>query len=262
MSVHTSRKKSLAQLLRTIWVPLVVGIVMLAMLGIIGGLVWRDYRTALMESQTRQMELVVQSLTDSIEFSLDEYTDRLDSAARKVAEDHNLRPGLARSDTIRDIWIEDSEGNITYSCYGVTASCDVLLTQADDISYWQYHSGDTHYLVMKKQAGERAVCLVVNSTALYQQLVSDIRVGTNGYVMIKNDSDLIVMHPEPAQWGIEVLSGRQTLYANRKNLDLSSLSGLLRTQREEDSGVLDYYSYWWTDPDLPRVHKKIGRAHV
>ena len=262
MSVHTSRKKSLAQLLRAIWVPLVVGIVMLAMLGIIGGLVWRDYRTALMESQTRQMELVVQSLTDSIEFSLDEYTDRLDSAARKVSEDHNLRPGLARSDTIRDIWIEDSEGNITYSCYGVTASCDVLLTQADDISYWQYHSGDTHYLVMKKQAGERDVCLVVNSTALYQQLVSDIRVGTNGYVMIKNDSDLIVMHPEPAQWGIEVLSGRQKLYANRKNLDLSSLSGLLRTQREEDSGVLDYYSYWWTDPDLPRVHKISAFRHL
>ena len=262
MSVHTSRKKSLAQLLRAIWVPLVVGIVMLAMLGIIGGLVWRDYRTALMESQTRQMELVVQSLTDSIEFSLDEYTDRLDSAARKVSEDHNLRPGLARSDTIRDIWIEDSEGNITYSCYGVTASCDVLLTQADDISYWQYHSGDTHYLVMKKQAGERAVCLVVNSTALYQQLVSDIRVGTNGYVMIKNDSDLIVMHPEPAQWGIEVLSGRQKLYASRKNLDLSSLSGLLRTQREEDSGVLDYYSYWWTDPDLPRVHKISAFRHL
>lgn len=262
MSVHTSRKKSLAQLLRAIWVPLVVGIVMLAMLGIIGGLVWRDYRTALMESQTRQMELVVQSLTDSIEFSLDEYTDRLDSAARKVSEDHNLRPGLARSDTIRDIWIEDSEGNITYSCYGVTASCDVLLTQADDISYWQYHSGDTHYLVMKKQAGERDVCLVVNSTALYQQLVSDIRVGTNGYVMIKNDSDLIVMHPEPAQWGIEVLSGRQKLYASRKNLDLSSLSELLRTQREEDSGVLDYYSYWWTDPDLPRVHKISAFRHL
>ena len=262
MSAHTARKKSLPQLLRSIWVPLVIGLVMLAMLAVIGGLVWRDYRTALMESQTRQMELVVQSLTDSIQFSLDEYADRLDSAARKVTEDHNLRPGLARSDTLSDLWIEDRDGNIVYSCYGVTASCDVLLTQADDVSYWQYHSGDTHYLVLKKQAGERAVCLVVNSTVLYQQLVSDIRVGTNGYVMIKNDSDLIVMHPEPAQWGIEVLSGRQKLYASRKNLDLSSLSELLRTQREEDSGVLDYYSYWWTDPDLPRVHKISAFRHL
>ena len=262
MSVPTFHIRSLARRLSSIWVPLVVGIAMLAFLGLTGGLVWQDYRTALMESQTRQLELVVQSLADSIEFSLDEYTDRLDSAARKVSEEHNLRPGLARSDTLRDIWIEDSEGNITYSCYGLIAVRDVLLTRTDTVSYWQYHSGDTHYLVMKKQAGERAVCLVVNSTALYQQLVSDIRVGTNGYVMIKNDSDLIVMHPEPAQWGIEVLSGRQKLYANRKNLDLSSLSELLRTQREEDSGVLDYYSYWWTDPDLPRVHKISAFRHL
>ena len=262
MSVPTFHIRSLARRLRSIWVPLVVGIAMLAFLGLTGGLVWQDYRTALMESQTRQLELVVQSLADSIEFSLEEYTDRLDSAARKVSEEHNLRPGLARSDTLRDIWIEDSEGNITYSCYGLIAVRDVLLTRTDTVSYWQYHSGDTHYLVMKKQAGERAVCLVVNSTALYQQLVSDIRVGTNGYVMIKNDSDLIVMHPEPAQWGIEVLSGRQKLYANRKNLDLSSLSELLRTQREEDSGVLDYYSYWWTDPDLPRVHKISAFRHL
>ena len=97
MSVPTSHTRSLAQRLSSIWVPLVVGIAMLALLGLTGGLVWQDYRTALMESQTRQLELVVQSLADSIEFSLDEYTDRLDSAARKVSEEHNLRPGLARS---------------------------------------------------------------------------------------------------------------------------------------------------------------------
>ena len=261
MSVHTPRKKSLAQLLRTIWVPLVAGIVMLALLGIIGGLVWRDYRTALMESQTRQLELVVQSLADSIEFSLDEYTDRLDSAARKVSEDHNLRPGLARSDTLRDIWIEDADGDVIYSCYGVTASCDVLLTQADQISYWQYHSGDTHYLVLKKPVGERTVCLVVNSTALYQQLVADIRVGTNGYIVVKNDENRIIMHPEPAQWGIDILPGRQELYAG-KNLDLSSLSDMLQVQLEEDSGIQDYYSYWWTDPELPRVRKLSAFRHL
>ena len=36
---------------------------------------------------------------------------------------------------------------------------------------------------------------------------------------------------------------------------MSSLSELLRAQQEEESGTLDYYSYWWADPDLPRVHK-------
>ena len=261
MSVSTSHTRSLARLLRSIWVPLVVGIAMLALLGLTGGLVWQDYRTALMESQTRQLELVVQSLADSIEFSLDEYTDRLDSAARKVSEEHNLRPGLARSDTLRDIWIEDSEENITYSCYGVTASCDVLLTRTDTVSYWQYHSGDNHYLVLKRPVGERTVCLVVDSTTLYQQLVADIRVGTNGYIVVKNDENRIIMHPEPAQWGIDILPGRQKLYAS-KDLDMSSLSDMLKTQLEQDSGILDYYSYWCTDPDLPRVRKLSAFRHL
>ena len=261
MSVSTSHTRSLAQRLSSIWVPLMVGIAMLALLGLTGGLVWQDYRTALMESQTRQLELVVQSLADSIEFSLEEYTDRLDSAARKVTEEHNLRPGLARSDTLRDIWIEDSEGNITYSCYGVTASCDVLLTRTDTVSYWQYHSGDTHYLVLKRPVGERTVCLVVDSTTLYRQLVADIRVGTNGYIVVKNDENRIIMHPEPAQWGIDILPGRQKLYAS-KDLDMSSLSDMLKTQLEQDSGILDYYSYWWTAPDLPRVRKLSAFRHL
>ena len=133
---NAQEKRSALETLHTLWVPMAVGAVLLVMLAIVANLVWKDYSTALMDSQTRQMELVVQSLADSIEFSLDEYTDRLDSAARKVSEEHNLRPGLARSDTLRDIWIEDSEGNIAYSCYGVTASCDVLLTRTDTVSYW------------------------------------------------------------------------------------------------------------------------------
>ncbi len=45
-----------------------------------------------MDSQTRQMELVVQSLADSIEFSLEEYLDRLDSAVAKVEANPDDKP--------------------------------------------------------------------------------------------------------------------------------------------------------------------------
>ena len=43
---------------------------------------------------------------------------------------------------------------------------------------------------------------------------------------------------------------------------MSSLSELLRAQQEEESGTLDYYSYWWADPDLPRVHKISAFRHL
>ena len=186
-------KKIRFQTLRTLWVPLAIGVVTVAALAVVVGMVWKDYRTAMMDSQTRQMELVVQSTADSIRVLLEEYADRLDSIAGKAEGSKAFRPTVARSDTIRDVWLENSSGEVIYSCYGISAVCDVLITRTEDISYWQYHSGDEHYLVMKKKAGDETACLVVDSTVMYQQLISEIHVGRNGYIMIKNDDNLVVM---------------------------------------------------------------------
>lgn len=247
-------RNTFRQRIRSFLAPVAVGVVLLVLLGIVANVTWNDYRSALIDSQTRQLELVVQSTADSIQFSLDEYADRLDAAADKLRANPLSRPTLARSDTLTDLWIEDSDGNVIYRCYGLTPMCDVLITRTSSISYWQYHRGDRHYLVMKKAVGDQTICLVIDSETLYQQLVSDIHVGTNGYIMVKNADNRVVMHPESEQWGIEVLEGRRKLYSNNE-LDMSSLSELLRTQQEKTSGIMDYYSYWWTDPSLPRVHK-------
>ena len=247
-------RNTFRQRIRSLLVPVAVGVVLLVLLGIVANVTWNDYRNALIDSQTRQLELVVQSTADSIQFSLDEYADRLDAAADKLRANPLSRPTLARSDTLADLWIENSDGNVIYRCYGLTPMCDVLITRTSSISYWQYHRGDRHYLVMKKAVGDQTICLVIDSETLYQQLVSDIHVGTNGYIMVKNADNRVVMHPESEQWGIEVLEGRRKLYSNNE-LDMSSLSELLRTQQEKTSGIMDYDSYWWTDPSLPRVHK-------
>ena len=246
--------KTFRERIRLLLPPVAGGAVLLVLLGIVANMTWQDYKTALMDSQTRQMELVVQSTADSIQFSLTEYEDRLDAAVEKLRMDPLSHPALARSDTLADLWLEDAEGNITYRCYGAAPVCDVLLTRTEKISYWQYHQGDRHYLVLKEPVGEQAVCLVVDSEALYEQLVSDIHVGTNGYIIVKSADNRVVMHPERKQWGLDILEGRQELYYN-KELEMDSLSGLLKTQQEELSGIMDYYSYWWMDPSLPRVHK-------
>ena len=64
-------KKIRFQTLRTLWVPLAIGVVTVAALAVVVGMVWKDYRTAMMDSQTRQMELVVQSTADSIRVLLE-----------------------------------------------------------------------------------------------------------------------------------------------------------------------------------------------
>ena len=246
--------KAFAERIRPYLTPFAAGALLLAILALVANVTWQDYKSALMDSQTRQMELVVQSTADSIQFSLAEYTDRLDAVADKVRENPLLRPNLARSDTLADIWIEDAEGNRIYQCYGVTPVCDVLITRTERISYWQYHQGDHHYLVLKEPVGEQTVCLVVDSEVLYQQLVSDIHVGTNGYLVVKSAENRIIMHPERKQWGLNILEGRQELYYD-KELNMESLQELLNAQLTQPRGIMEYYSYWWTDPSLPRVKK-------
>ncbi|WP_455500429.1 ATP-binding protein [Gemmiger sp.] len=239
---------------RLIAQTLAVGLLTLLLFGAAGLAAWRDYRDTLIDSQTRQLELVVQSFADVMRYTLTEYSARLDAAAQKVRQNPAVLPNLSASDTIVDLWLEDADGNITAKRYGVEADCDVLLTRTDGISFWQYHSGDRHYLVLKEDAGEETVCLVTDSEAFYEQLVSDIHVGENGYLVIKNDKNRIIMHPERAQWGLDILAGRLALHKDA-DLDLTSLQTLLDAQLTEESGIMDYYSYWWTDPDLPRVRK-------
>ena len=99
MKEKTAPKKTWLQTLRALWVPLAIGIVTVAALALVVGAVWQDYRTALMTSQTRQMELVVQSTADSIRVLLEEYADRLDSIAEKVAGTSGWKTATARSST-------------------------------------------------------------------------------------------------------------------------------------------------------------------
>ena len=67
------------------------------------------------------------------------------------------------------------------------------------------------------------------------------------------------MHPEDEQWGIDVIEGRKELYPN---LDLSSLERMVEEQKSGREGISQYYSYWWTDPELPRVYKVSAYAPV
>ncbi len=231
-----------------------IGIFMIILLTVVGIITWHGYRDTIIESQTAQLELVVDTVSDMISFTLDEYVSRLEAAVVKVQQHPDEIPNLSVSDTVVDIWFEDSDGNFLESKHGVFAESDRKLTETNGIEYWQYHNGDRHYLVLKKKVNDKYVCLVTDSEKYYSEIVSDIRVGANGYFVIKSSENVIIMHPVREQWGKDTVNGRLQLYSD-KNLELNDLEDLLQAQLTEESAVMDYYSYWWSDPDLPRVHK-------
>ena len=96
--------------------------------------------------------------------------------------------------------------------------------------------------------------LVINIEQMYEKVASYIKVGENGYLIIKDSTGLILMHPVKKQIGADVIDGRKTLYPN---YDLTELEKLIDHQMQGKEGVEIYHSYWWAD-EVPKRVKKIA----
>ncbi|MGN0404489.1 MAG: ATP-binding protein [Bariatricus sp.] len=228
--------------------------------GVMVNEVWKNYRDTLIENQKEQLLLVSQTLGKNLGVALTEYEDNLaflcrveeagtgsDVFYKKYTETQN--------NFVKDLFWEDEKGYIIRDLYGIELENPVLVTRiSDERSIWNYDDADgKKYLVFKEyleQGGK--LCLVIDEEEYYKELISDIHLGTNGYVMIKNSEGRILMHPEKAQWGIFVIEGRRKMFPD---LDYSSLEEMVKEQTSGKSGLSEYYSYWWTDPKLPRVKK-------
>lgn len=222
--------------------------------------VWMDYQETLVQKQKEQMLLTAKILGENMGITLLEYENNLDFlnslSGSKEETRENYRKFLDIQESFEtNIFLEDKKGNWEKWVYDRKLENPLLLSKTgENKSIWQYEDGQgKKYLVFKKKRDDgKSLCLAVDEEKYYKKLISDIHIGTNGYVMIKNSSGRILMHPEPEQWGIMVIEGRREMYPD---LDYSSLEAMVKEQCSGNAGLSEYYSYWWTDPELPRAKK-------
>lgn len=234
--------------------------ILIVILVFMGYGVWREYRDALLENQKEQLLITSQTLGKGISISMTEYEENLEFLCRieesqKGIDEFYIEYLDAQNSFLYDLFWEDEQGNMVKSVRNVLLKAPVLVTRTSEgRSIWQYEDENgRRFLVFKGllSDGEK-LCLVIDEERYYQKLISNIHVGTNGYVMIKNSEGIILMHPEREQWGIQVIEGRRKLFPD---LDYSSLEEMVEEQISGGEGITEYYSYWWTDPELPRVKK-------
>lgn len=241
-------------------------VLLLAVLVLLGVNIWQQYKTTLMNNQTEQLLLISKTLGQNMEVSLREYENTLNFLSR-VEECDQGTEGFYKAffneqNSFCDLQVEDAEGVCLKTIQGLVLSDYIELAQPDDeTSFWQCRGSDgTIYLAMKHQLqGGKVLSLILDEENYYKELISDIRVGTNGYIVIKSSDGKIIMHPSREQWGIDVIEGRKALFSE---LDYDSLSEMIDEQIADESGIYEYESYWWTDPNLPRVRKVSAHAHV
>lgn len=116
-------------------------------------------------------------------------------------------------------------------------------------------SDNSFYLGLTSEVfdGHRLM-MILDVATMYQKTASYIKMGDKGYVMIKNSDGLILMHPLKDQIGKDVISGRKKQYPD---YDFSDLELLIEHQKQGDTNVEIYNSYWWADR-IPKKVRKVG----
>ncbi|WP_049896008.1 ATP-binding protein [Oribacterium sp. NK2B42] len=247
--------------------------------------VFRDYRNALMKNQQDQLLLMAKTISRNIRADMDNYIRELEFFSDiNDSEEKNIfikKYVGSNIDFAVNVYLEDSSGNILKTAvptqiYDMEDSSDdapasfsessdeLIITDlqlvtdtGNGITLWQGKRGkDRNVLIFKKKldpgAQGKTVGLVIDEDKYYENVVSDIHIGSNGYIVIKNSQNLMLMHPSKKQWGISVISGRMEMYPG---LDFESLENLLDKQNHGEEGVDDYFSYWWMEEGVPRVRK-------
>lgn len=99
------------------------------------------------------------------------------------------------------------------------------------------------------------LCFAMNLEALYKNSVAKVKIGKNGYSVVKDQNLYIIMHHAKDQIGLDALYDRERLYPE---LNYSSMHAWLEKQASEDSGTGVIDTYDWADETRPRVQRVVA----
>ncbi|MFT4104245.1 MAG: ATP-binding protein [Lacrimispora sp.] len=226
---------------------------------------WEEYKEAIIDNQKKQMLLTTQSMGENLKAFIEGYQADLNSIY--ATEEENFKQTGHRDWNVLeeyvkyhgrfvfDVILEDKDGKLLKSIngYGVTNTYSVTeIDPQTSFRQCKLENGEMYLVLRKAIAEDKFISVVINERNYYQSLVSHIRLGTNGYIVIKDSEGIILVHPQESQWGIDVISGRKEMFPGT---DLTSLEAMIEKQNKGESGVSEYYSYWWAEPGVPEVKK-------
>ncbi len=245
---------------------------------LIGKQSWNEYRDSIIDNQKKQLLLTVQGLRDSMEEFMASYVDDLEGlcilSEKNWDQEENPQENQNRAqnkdfadwsclqeyvDTherrVVDVVAEDLDGKVIESVHGSEIETIYSKSQIDEyqtLIQAKLTNGNMELILQREIPEKGKLSLILNTERYFETMMEGLRVGKNGYVLLKDSKGVILLHPEREQWGIDAIQDREKLYPG---LDLSSLQELINKQNRGEEGVDDYYSYWWMEPNQPRVRK-------
>lgn len=214
--------------------------------------VLEKYKAESVNIQKQQLQIIAQTLSEYIQETMLHEAQILDAKCKNIKFNNNNEKFILIGENGNTV---DNEKyiNILKEQYGYTqVTNDIKLVAYDD-------NGEFSCILIKKLDSNVSVGMMIDLQLYYKRFISKIKVGTNGYIVVKNADGIILMHPEDIQLGIDVIEGREELYTD---VDLTSLKELFEFQSKNESGVKEYNSYWWTKEEIRDVKKIAAHSQV
>ena len=215
--------------------------------------VLEKYKTESVNMQKDQLQIIAQTISEYIKEIMLHKAQILDAKCENIEFSNNNEKLILIDENGNKIDNEKYINILFKEQYGYTqVTNDIKLVAYDD-------KGNVSSALIKQLDSNTSVGMIIDLQLYYKKFISTIKVGTNGYIVVKNADGIILMHPEDTQLGINVIDGRQELYPD---LDLTSLKELFNFQCINESGVKEYNSYWWTKEEITDVKKIAAHSQV
>lgn len=214
--------------------------------------VLEKYKAESVNIQKQQLQIIAQTLSEYIQEIILHKAQILDEKCENIEFSNNNEKFILIGENSNRI---DNEKyiNILKKQRGYTQiTNDIKLIAYDD-------NGKFSCVLIKQLDSNIFVGMIIDLQLYYKRFISKIKVGTNGYIVVKNAYGTILMHPDNIQLGIDVIEGRQELYPD---VDLTSLKELFEFQSKNESGVKEYNSYWWMKEKIIDAKKIAAHSQV
>ncbi|MBO1305164.1 sensor histidine kinase [Enterococcus sp. 669A] len=214
---------------------------------------------------------------ETYSLSLEDYASNvfIDDTPLRLTQTEQLEKSLnKRAAAIDGLFLLDTQGNLLS---GMALDDRQLTSQTELPAYIKkdryfaealegnvHQNGDSYfedsrsYLNLYRPITDnenQAIALLVmplDLEKLYLSTLSSTEDKFNGYTMIKDQDMKVVMHPSSEQISWSIIEDRQRQYPD---FDYTDLERLEKTQLANLEGTMSYYSYWWDQPNPPRVLK-------
>lgn len=245
---------------------------------------YNEYKKVIVEQQQQQMLGISKSISRSIEVFINDVSDSM----KVITLDEEFKEDIftAGQDKIANVYMQklksyyNAEDKAIDGIYILDTNGKTLYEYQDNLGKIEDKSKEDIAIAIKSQKSyigkayldknkgsfilniyepifyeskfKGTMVVSIDLDTIYDRLISPVKIGEKGYVMVKDEEGIIMMHPVKEQIGMDVIESRKQVFPN---LDYSELEVLVKNQLTGEEGTALYHSYWWGDNVLKKVLK-------